>query len=624
METDLKMQTLIAFNGLIKDGLHADVNDQTVIFAAGNTVVVQDMKSRTQQFLKGHVHEINCLCVSQCGTMVASSERRDPGFVSEIIVWDLQSLKPLHSFKMHKGSVKKITFSRQGTYLASAGGIDDKNRLIVWEIKTGKPAYAFNLGLSEIRDLRFFNHREESLVAATDANIQILALNSKDKKIDSLTCNVGNLKRVFCAVAIEPNDEYLYAGTKTGDIIEILIDRGIMKKIGPVGQLFENGVKNLTIQTMPNSMDYVLIVGSGDGKITRMPISTMKRAGHCDLEGSLSSISMFSDGKTLICGTEIGNIYTVELGSGSDHTKLTPTLKETNHIGKVNAICFPKDFSEVFATCGKEQIRVWALKKRLELLRICVPKTECFCIAFSDDGKTIISGWSDGKIRAFYPQSGKLMWVIEDAHAHGITAIAMNSTMDQIISGGMEGEIRIWKVTKNMRSLENSLKEHRGRVWSMRMRTDTELVSCSADGSCIIWDIQNHARIICIFDKTIFKNVVFYPDGSQLVTVGSDAKITYWSSFEGEAIRSLEGSEEEGEINALDISTKGNFMVTAGQDNFVRIWSYYEGTCIDKKIGHCGGILNAKISPNEQYIVSAGAEGDVVIWNISDNIRNIK
>jgi hypothetical protein len=42
-----------------------------------------------------------------------------------------------------------------------------------------------------------------------------------------------------------------------------------------------------------------------------------------------------------------------------------------------------------------------------ELLRIQVQNLECNCVCFSHDGKSIISGWSDGKIRAFGPQSGQ-------------------------------------------------------------------------------------------------------------------------------------------------------------------------------------------------------------------------
>lgn len=56
------------------------------------------------------------------------------------------------------------------------------------------------------------------------------------------------------------------------------------------------------------------------------------------------------------------------------------------------------------------------------------------------DGKTIISGWSDGKIRGFGPQSGKLMYTINDAHHKAVTAIAVTSDSARIISGGEEGE----------------------------------------------------------------------------------------------------------------------------------------------------------------------------------------
>lgn len=65
-----------------------------------------------------------------------------------------------------------------------------------------------------------------------------------------------------------------------------------------------------------------------------------------------------------------------------------------------------------------------------------------------NDGKSIITGWSDGKIRAFLPQSGKLMYVISDAHIHGVTAISTTSDCSRIISGGSEGEVRVWKIGK--------------------------------------------------------------------------------------------------------------------------------------------------------------------------------
>lgn len=81
----------------------------------------------------------------------------------------------------------------------------------------------------------------------------------------------------------------------------------------------------------------------------------------------------------------------------------------------------------MFATAAPNEIRIWNTKNRQELLRIQVPGLECFSVAFAHDGKSIISGWSDGKIRAFLPQSGKLLYVINDAHNHGCTAVTATS-----------------------------------------------------------------------------------------------------------------------------------------------------------------------------------------------------
>jgi len=50
------------------------------------------------------------------------------------------------------------------------------------------------------------------------------------------------------------------------------------------------------------------------------------------------------------------------------------------------------EYSEVFATCSKHDIRVWNTETSLELLRISVPNFTCTGVQFSCDGKSIISG----------------------------------------------------------------------------------------------------------------------------------------------------------------------------------------------------------------------------------------
>lgn len=177
---------------------------------------------------------------------------------------------------------------------------------------------------------------------------------------------------------------------------------------------------------------------------------------------------------------------------------------------------------------------MWNAKTRQELLRIEVPGLECFSVCFMADGKSILSGWNDGKVRAFLPQSGKLFYAINDAHNHGVTALAPTNNCQRIVSGGMEGEVRIWRIGRQTQIMEASLKEHRGRVSDIRInKNDSQAVSSSYDGSCIIWDIKSHTRIMCLFESTMFKQVVYHPDESQLLTTGSDRKVTYWDCYDG-------------------------------------------------------------------------------------------
>ena len=77
-------------------------------------------------------------------------------------------------------------------------------------------------------------------------------------------------------------------------------------------------------------------------------------------------------------------------------------------------------------------------------------------------------GWSDGKIRAFGPESGRLIYTINDANKGGVTALAVTGNLNErgdfrIVSGGVDGQVRVWKITKNTQNLEHALKEHKGR-----------------------------------------------------------------------------------------------------------------------------------------------------------------
>lgn len=110
-------------------------------------------------------------------------------------------------------------------------------------------------------------------------------------------------------------------------------------------------------------------------------------------------------------------------------------------IKQYNILIIFSGISEVFATAGVGDIRVWCLKTCQELLRIQVANFECSSVLFTYDGKAIVSGWNDGCIRAFTPLTGQLMYCILNTHNKGTTALAITSDGKTLISGGYEGQV---------------------------------------------------------------------------------------------------------------------------------------------------------------------------------------
>lgn len=83
------------------------------------------------------------------------------------------------------------------------------------------------------------------------------------------------------------------------------------------------------------------------------------------------------------------------------------------------------------------------------------------------------------------------MFTINDAHQRGVTSIACTSNCKRIISGGGEGMIRVWDIKPESQTLVATMKEHKNAVGQIKInKSDTEALSASLDGTCIVWDLK--------------------------------------------------------------------------------------------------------------------------------------
>ena len=609
---ELNLMAVIGFNGSVVDGLILHPDNETLIFPCGSQVIVRNVITRQDQFLKGHTNYVSALAISKSGKYLASGQKTFSGFKADIILWDLEKLSILHRFSIHKFKIQSLSFSSDEKHLVSLGGSED-NYLVVWDTETGRAICGSNAGTDVVHQVRFFNKEPNRFITCQNYGIRIWTVDFEIKKVTFIDVNFGNLKRQILCLCIDPYDKFAYFGTKSGDILEIDLTNAIYKRIGPVKRLFPQGVN--CIQMLPN---HDLLLGTEEGRVAKVGYGDFKVKGEAKLLGGVTSMALTAESAYFFCGTNQSNIYWVEMAT------LKNEIRNTCHNDHINEVHFPYEYSGVFGTCGKEDIRIWNSETRQEHLRIHVPNLECFCFNFMRDGKSIFSGWHDGKIRGFLPQSGKLLYCINEAHTNGVTSINATSDCRKIISGGMNGEIRVWLMGYNSQKMDASLKEHRGRVWNIIVNElNDRAISSSADGSCIIWDIKNYVRVACLFETTMFKEAVYHPDQSQILTTGTNKKITYWSIIDEVEIRSIDGSLE-GEINTLAMFKSGEFFLSAGEDKIIKIWEYDTAIPRYVGVGHSDAIKRCEISPNQEFIVSVSENGSIFLYETPKETRLAK
>uniref|UniRef100_A0A673L506 Cilia- and flagella-associated protein 52 n=1 Tax=Sinocyclocheilus rhinocerous TaxID=307959 RepID=A0A673L506_9TELE len=582
----IALEAVIGFNGHVFSGLKVHPDKEHLIYPLGCTVIIKSQRSGKQTFLHGHTNNVSCISVSRSGRYIASGQVTFMGFKADIIIWDYEKKEIYARLVLHKARVEDLSFSPNDKYLVSLGGQDDAS------------AYHF---LQMLIYCGFF----------LSGTLRVWELDLPNRKIRPTECQTGQLKRIVKCLEIPNDDNFFYCGTTSGDILKVNLKTRLLNSCGPVKQKFSKGVNTLKVLKTGD-----ILVGSGDGMLSLCSGGNFKTIKSVQLEEGVTSVTLRGDGQQFYVGTEAAQIYSL------GYIDFKPELIATNHNSAVKDVAFPFGTSELFATCSQNDIRVWHTESSKELLRIMVPNITCNALGFMQDGRSIFSAWNDGKIRVFTPESGKLKLIIHNAHSMGVTAIAATNDCKRIVSGGGEGQVRVWEIFQDSSRLIETMKEHKATVNCIKIKSnDKECVTASSDGACIIWDLVRFVRNQMVLSNTLFSVVCYHPEEFQIITSGTDRKIGYWEVYDGSAIRELEGSLS-GAINGMHISEDGKYFVTGGDDKLLKLWHYSDGEVTHVGVGHSGSITNVRICPNSRCIVSTSADGAILRWRYPQTLKS--
>src|SRR3546814_10272164 len=76
---------------------------------------------------------------------------------------------------------------------------------------------------------------------------------------------------------------------------------------------------------------------------------------------------------------------------------------------------------------------------------------------------------------------------------------------------------------------------------------------------------------MAFFEPIVFEGVLYHPDESQILTCGTNHKLTYWDASDGNAIRVITGGEQA--MTSIDIDSQGEYFFTGSEDSTVKVRS---------------------------------------------------
>ena len=424
-------------------------------------------------------------------------------------LWDVVSRTEVAMLEGHTDRVTSVSFSPDGSLLASAGAWNDRT-VRLWDTRT---------------------------------------------KLETATL-AGHTGGVSTVIFSSPDGKTLASGSRDGTVR--LWD---VTTLDPIVTLDEHAGSVVSVVYSPDGA--TLVSGATTGRVLLRELESgnaARMSGH----GSMTSMALSSDGVTLALGYRDG---TIQLWDAVRRARLA-TLE--GHTSGVETVTFSSDGATLASGSWDRTVRIWDVMTQEPAGTLEGHSRGVTSVAFSPDGATLASagGWRDATVRLWDPASREPIGTLE-GHSNEVLSVSFSSDGARLATGGgyEDKTVRIWNVAT--RELIGTLEGHSGSVRAVAFSPDDALLASGSRDGVTLWDVGSRQRKFSLNNRRSVNSLAFSTDGNTLAT-GTWGGVTLWDVETREQIATLEGHTRS--VHSVALSDDGAILATGGGDGTMLLW----------------------------------------------------
>jgi eukaryotic-like serine/threonine-protein kinase len=253
---------------------------------------------------------------------------------------------------------------------------------------------------------------------------------------------------------------------------------------------------------------------------------------------------------------------------------------------------------------------------------VCNAGTQVVDVAFSPDGRSLVSAQLDGRAVIWDAATGKMRHSLKGdgrdvrgvAYSRDGLTVASNSFTETMIFYATTGKlIAALKASPHGWGVEYSPD---GRTIAV---TGWDEGASGNEPAVMIWDTTTHQLIQTLRKRNGFKLLAFSPDGTLLAGTEDKDDVTIFDVKTGKILRSLPG--HTGGSHRPAFSPDGRYLAVAcggvltENHGSIKLWDVANGRLIRSLEGHTKIVWGLTFSPDGQRLASASFDQKVKIWD---------